>query len=1034
MQEKPSAYTPSNTSEELLEKLFVQRHKLLEKSVKWTEQSILTEKKNHLLYIGPRGSGKTHFITMLVNRIKKQSKLRNKMTLIWLGEDDVITGFLDFTIMILQSMVKEYPKQYNSNCLKQLQNLDVDAKANHILTSISQQLGGKTLVIIKENLNDVFKGLGVNGQHSLRSFLQEKNNTVMLCTSQLLFKAVSTRNAPFFGFFDTYHLEPLNLKQATELIIKIANFEGNKSLVEFLQTPLGKFRMRALHYLAGGNHRLYVKLVKFLTKESLDDLVKSLMDLSEELTPYFQERIKALSDQQGKIIQHLCKIQGAISVKDLAEQMIVIEQRTLAKQLGELKKISYIISHKRGKQSFYEIAEPLMRFSQEVKNSHGKPLKLIASLLRAWFTDEELQDNNPQDKLLNSYKTAAFNTSSKILAEINQQIMNEANMDYHEERYKESVEKYSQILCSPDKQSSILKSKALFNRGLGHGQQGQVNEEIADYTELINLEDAPVEQIFRALLYRGLTYEQQGQSDKAINDYTRIIKLEDAPVEQIAKALFNRGFTYGEQGQVDKAIADYTRIIKLEDAPVEQIAKALSNRGFTYRQQGQIDKSIADYTQVIKLKAAPVDQIFWALFNRGVSYRKQGQVDKSIADYTQLINMEDAPVEQIAKALLNRGVGYGLQGQVDKAIADYTRIIKLEDAPVEQIAKALFNRGVTYGQQGQADREIADYTQLINMEDVAIGQISEALFNRGLTYGQQGQLDKAIADYTQLIKLKAAPVDQIFWALFNRGVSYGEQGQVNKSIADYTQLINMEDAPVEQIAKALLNRGVGYGQQGQVDKAIADYTQLITLEDAPMESIAMALINRGVAMGKQSKFDLAIADYKKVINYPKIPEVLKNMSAFNIPKCYYLQLKKGKARKYLEKALKRGNKKQEHYPSNIEDTLVAIINLGSTHWQGEIIWLVKTFAQYKVLDSLGVGLIKSIATFNKDKALASSLEKWDKLWQKQASDFEEMQIPLQALNLSRLAIEQQSDKPLFALPKEIRDLVLTVLGDAIKKK
>lgn len=40
-----SAYTPSNMSAETLETLFVQRHKLLEQSVHWLEESLLTDKK-----------------------------------------------------------------------------------------------------------------------------------------------------------------------------------------------------------------------------------------------------------------------------------------------------------------------------------------------------------------------------------------------------------------------------------------------------------------------------------------------------------------------------------------------------------------------------------------------------------------------------------------------------------------------------------------------------------------------------------------------------------------------------------------------------------------------------------------------------------------------------------------------------------------------------------------------------------------------------------------------------------------------------
>ena len=71
-----SAYTPSNTDPEILEKMFVQRERLLSQTVKWCEESILNNKKNHMIFVGPRGSGKTHFISMTVNRLKAKAEKR----------------------------------------------------------------------------------------------------------------------------------------------------------------------------------------------------------------------------------------------------------------------------------------------------------------------------------------------------------------------------------------------------------------------------------------------------------------------------------------------------------------------------------------------------------------------------------------------------------------------------------------------------------------------------------------------------------------------------------------------------------------------------------------------------------------------------------------------------------------------------------------------------------------------------------------------------------------------------------------------
>ena len=82
---------------------------------------------------------------------------------------------------------------------------------------------------------------------------------------------------------------------ALQLMTKMAHEYDNHDLIAFLNTNEGHYRVRALRHLAGGNHRMYILLSEFLTKESLDDLVTAFEQLAEELTPYFQERVRSLT-------------------------------------------------------------------------------------------------------------------------------------------------------------------------------------------------------------------------------------------------------------------------------------------------------------------------------------------------------------------------------------------------------------------------------------------------------------------------------------------------------------------------------------------------------------------------------------------------------------------------------------------------------------------------------------------------------------------------------------------------------------------
>ncbi len=721
-----SAYTPSNTDPEILEKIFVQRHKLLAKTVEWCEESILTNKKNNLLFIGPRGSGKTHFISMVVNRLRNKPELQEKMIIIWLGEDDVITSLVDLTLFIIERLVKIDPENFNKDCLEQARGQKPEVVADIILHSITEQIGKRTILLVKENMSDVFSGLKDMGQKKLRAYLQEKNNIAILASSQQLFSGVSSRDEAFFGFFDIHHLKVLGTEDAKQLISNIAALHHDQRLVDFLASPQGCYRVRALHHLAGGNHRLYVELAAFLTTESLDDFVSALTKLADDLTPYFQERVRSLPPQQGRIVQKLCELQGATPVKTIAEETFIGE-RSVAKQLGDLARNGYVISHKRGKQSYYEMGEPLMRLALEVKNNQGKPLKMVASLLRTWFSDEELQKNvGKVNSLSSDYRMAALSMDKGLLVSINNKIEEQINEGMAEKDYKKVIAASSEIINSPQ------------------------------------TDGLPLRQKVNALHMRGVAYYLIGETKETLQDWTAIISMQDIPAYQKSQVLFNRSVFYGDSGNIKQEIKDLTVLIEMQEVPFDQKAKALVNRSNTYRKSHQTKK------------------------------------------------------------------------------------------------------------------ELEDLIAVINMLNVSKYIITNALFLVPETYFKLLQIDSA------------------------------------------------------QLA--------------------------------------------------------------------------------------------------LKTAFEKGEKSSEYYPSNTQDILLSINQLGSSFWQKQIIWLLALYTEYGELDHLSSALIHSISFFVEDESLASSFKKWQQLWQEQAEQYQEMQLSLQVLQAAVLAVEQKNDKPLMSLPKEVRELVLPLLA------
>ena len=204
---------------------------------------------------------------------------------------------------------------------------------------LKEYVGDRTLFLIVENLDDLFAGLNSEGQKRFRSYLQENQFCTVLATSQSLFSGVSLQTSPFYGFFRIHHLEELTFEEAVTLVRNIARFLKDDGLESFSQTPTGRARIRAVHHLAGGNHRVYVIFSEFLTRESLDELVNPFMRMLDDLTPYYQARMAWLSPQQRKILEYLCDQRRAVAVKDIARDCFMTHQ-TAAGQLKSLREAS----------------------------------------------------------------------------------------------------------------------------------------------------------------------------------------------------------------------------------------------------------------------------------------------------------------------------------------------------------------------------------------------------------------------------------------------------------------------------------------------------------------------------------------------------------------------------------------------------------------------------------------------------------------------------------------------------------------------
>ncbi len=398
-----SHFSPQRSNPEDLEKILVQREGLLAASVDKLRESARTPNKHHLLFIGPRGAGKTNLVALIHHRLQSQADLAPKVRMAWLNEDETSSSFLKLLLRIYRALAARYPSEFTLSLSTEIIGHPPDLALARLERGFLADLGARTCVVLVENLDHLFDTLPEAELRRWRAFVQNNPVFATVGTAQRLFDGVSNRDHTFFGFFDVHHLRPFSPEDARGLLKKLALLAADDSprreLLDYLDSPKGHARLNAIHHLTGGNPRLYLILADFLsTRESLDALVPAFEKMADQqLTPYYQERLRWLSTQQREIVEYLCQIQHPIvPVKTIAAALFA-EPSSIAGQLKKLREMGYVVGHARGREVYYELAEPLMRLSFQVKDAtaHGPagpaPLRLVVDMLRVWFEQQQLE-------------------------------------------------------------------------------------------------------------------------------------------------------------------------------------------------------------------------------------------------------------------------------------------------------------------------------------------------------------------------------------------------------------------------------------------------------------------------------------------------------------------------------------------------------------------------------------------------------------------------------------------------------------------
>ena len=403
-------FSPNQTDPELLEAIFVGREPLLQNVLEKIHDSATSGATHHVLLWGPPGIGKSHFLSLLFHRMNKDEQLRSKVRIARLSEDETTTSMAQFLVRIYRSLGQAHPGEFSLAWLDDVLSQAHEDVADVLTRRLAARFDKRRLVILVENLDRLFEGLGAEGQHHLRTLLQETPFACLVATSLRPFKAVTDRGEPFFGFFQPIQLRPMSLQEAQNLLARIAMVKGQQDLVAYLATPGGLGRVHAIYDVAGGIHRIYIMLSRFISLTSLEQLVVPFQQMMDDLTPFYQGRLYAISPLQRQIVELLCSENQTLNPKEIARRLLLTEQ-SIGKQVRNLVELGYVTAEKKGRETFYDLSDPLMRLTYELKET--SLLVRLIEFLRLWYSDDQQESPNiTQTNALHEYASPATKIST----------------------------------------------------------------------------------------------------------------------------------------------------------------------------------------------------------------------------------------------------------------------------------------------------------------------------------------------------------------------------------------------------------------------------------------------------------------------------------------------------------------------------------------------------------------------------------------------------------------------------------------------
>jgi len=367
-------FNPAFKSDEEIVAEFAVRHHDLSAILDTIRQNISAPSNQHMLVIGPRGTGKTTLVLRAVVEVRtRDPELGSAWYPIVFSEESYpVSTPGEFWLEALFHVAEQRDDDACRAAYEDLRDERDETRLRERALARLMDLAdreGKRLLLVVENLQMLLGDqLSEDDAWVLRETLQNESRIMLLGTATTRFWEMECVSKAFYEMFRVLDLKPLNTSECRRLWEGVSGQEVSEQ------------RVRPIEILTGGNPRLLAVIATFAARSSLRELMGDLTRLVDDHTDYFKSHLDELPPMERKVFVALCDLWDPATAREVG-RVARTDTNKASAQLMRLIRRGAVVADQEGRKKTYRVAERLYNIYYLMRR-RGTPDARVRALVR----------------------------------------------------------------------------------------------------------------------------------------------------------------------------------------------------------------------------------------------------------------------------------------------------------------------------------------------------------------------------------------------------------------------------------------------------------------------------------------------------------------------------------------------------------------------------------------------------------------------------------------------------------------------------